>query len=88
MITVTTTDNTYTTDNGKLVGQVRHVFTSPTHWSSICEVVEHHNPHRAGEVTFQYGSGGVNINATDSQVALALSQAFAQAAVLLTKLGA
>jgi hypothetical protein len=87
MITHITTDHTHTADNGKRSGQVRHAFHSPTHWSTICEVVEDYNPYRAKrEITLSYGAGGWNTGYTDGQIALAVSLAFTQAAVLLAGL--
>lgn len=86
MITLKTNDRTSTAANGKLDGQVRHSIYSPTHWSTICEVVIDYNPYRPHpEVSLQYGAGGCNNTFTDSQIALAMSQAFAQAAVLLAQ---
>ena len=87
MITHTTHDYTSTADNGKTTGQIRHHFHSPTHWSTLCEVVVDYNPYRPNpEVHLQYGAGGCNKGYTDSQIALAMSQAFTQAAVLLAGL--
>jgi len=85
-ITHTTHDNTRTASNGNLEGQVRHVFYSTTHWSSVCEVYIDYNPYRSPEVGFTYGSGGCNPTASDVDIAMALSQAFCQAAVLLAQL--
>jgi len=85
-ITHTTHDNTRTARNGKLEGQVRHVFHSTTHWSPVCEVYIDYNPYRSPEVSLQYGSGGCNPTASDTDIAMALSQAFCQAAVLLAQL--
>lgn len=85
-ITHTTHDGTYTGSNGKLGGQVRHVFHSTTHWSSVCEVVIDYNPHRSPVVSLQYGAGGCNPTASEVDIAKALSQAFSQAAVLMTQL--
>ena len=85
-ITVKTHDSTVTASNGKLNGQVRHSFYSPTHWTEICEVVIDYNPHRPHpQASLHYGAGGCNKGFDDSQIALALSQAFAQAAVLLAQ---
>lgn len=86
MITHVIHDNTSTASNGKLTGQVRHVFHSTTHWSSVCEVIVNHNPHRSREVSLSYGAGGCNPTASDVEIAMALSQAFCQAAVLLAQL--
>ena len=87
-ITLITTDTTHLDAQGRRSGQVRHAFHSPTHWATICEVIEYHNPHSPVEVSLQYGSGGTNKDATDTDVALALAQTFTQAATLLARLGA
>ena len=73
-ITLITTDTTHLDAQGRRSGQVRHAFHSPTHWATICEVIEYHNPYSPVEVTLQYGSGGTNKDAADSDVALALAQ--------------
>lgn len=87
MISHITTDYTHTADNGKLSGQIRHAFHSPTHWSTICEVTVKYNPYRdQPEVRLSYGSGGWNNGYTDGQIALAQALAFTQAAVLLASL--
>ena len=86
MITVKTNDSTVIASNGRPNGQVRHSFYSPTHWTTICEVVIDYNPHCPHpDVSLQYGAGGCNKGFDRSQIALALSQAFAQAAVLLAQ---
>ena len=79
-------DSTYTASNGKLGGMVRHTFTAPTHWSDICAVQVHYNPHAPTEVSLQYGSGGWNKDATDIDVADTLSEAFALASALMVRL--
>lgn len=87
MITIRTTDHTYTADNGRLIGQIHHEVNSPTHWSDLCRVIIDYNPHRPRpEVSFHYGSGGINKGVSDLQVALAMAQAFAAAAALLADL--
>lgn len=85
-ITVQEHDQTYTASNGKLGGTVRHVFTSPTHWSDICTVQVRYNPHAPTEVSLQYGSGGWSKDATDIDVADTLSHAFALASALMARL--
>lgn len=85
-ITVQQYDGTHTASNGKLGGMVRHVFTAPTHWSDICAVQVHYNPHAPTEVSLHYGAGGWNADTSDIDAADTMSEAFALASVLMTQL--
>ena len=87
MIIHSTVDHTEVADNGNRRGVVHHAFHSPTHWSPVCEVIESYSQYKkTPEVKLHYGSGGWNANQTHAEIALAMAQAFTQAAALLASL--
>lgn len=79
-------------------GEVVYTYTSPTHWShdGVCRVVERavapqaSSPvwrvSRAPDVSLRWGSGGVNKDATQKEIADAMSQAFRMASERITEI--
>ena len=67
-----------TTDSGYVFGNIRHAFVSPeTHWAdSLCEVVVQVQGDKIYNIGLRYGSGGVRSEASDADVAYAVSRAF------------
>jgi hypothetical protein len=63
-------------------GQIVYTYTSPTHWSdSLCTItVSFWGKYKDAEISFNYGAGGVHKQATNLEVAEALSEAFDLAA--------
>ena len=79
-------------------GEVVYTYTSPTHWShdGVCRVVERvvaprtSNPlwrvSSAPDVSLRWSSGGVNKDATQKEIADAMSQAFRMASERITEI--
>ena len=69
-------------------GSIRHAFVSPdTHWAeNVCEVVVRMNAHKVYDIHLSYGSGGCKPEATQVEVAHALSRAFQLAGARLEQL--
>lgn len=65
-----------------------YTYTSPTHRShdGICQLVERHWPMSRPEVSLRWGSGGVNKDATEKEIAEAMSQAFRMASERITEI--
>ena len=63
------------------------IYTSPTHWSSLCEVYVRYTP-KGKVVSLHWGSGGVNKGFVSYEIAQALAQAFTAAAERIKKLEA
>ena len=65
-----------------------YTYTSPTHWShdGICQLVERHWPMSKPEISLRWGSGGVNKDATEKEIAEAMSQAFRMASERITEI--
>ena len=68
-------------------GNDQYSYTSPTHWTSLCEVYVRYTP-KGKVVALHWGSGGVNKGFASREVALALAQAFTAAAERIKKLEA
>lgn len=65
----------------------QYSYTSPTHWSSLCEIYVRYTP-KGKVISLHYGSGGVNKGFASHALAQALAQAFAAAAERIKKLEA
>ena len=80
-------DNTYAED-GRVFGQTRYQYLSPTHWGSdgVCCIVVRFTGYRAPQILFSWSAGGVTKESTDIEVAEAMSQGFARASVRLAQL--
>jgi hypothetical protein len=76
------------TDSGKLRGRMVYTYASPTHWSSdgICRIILDYGWGNSPEVYLQWGAGGVNKEATEYEIAVAMAEAFKMASVRIAQL--
>ena len=73
------TNNVQKLDSGNTFGNIRHAFVSPeTHWTDgvVCEVIVDIYNGKANRIRLSYGSGGHNKEASDADIAYAMSRAF------------
>ena len=73
------TNNVQKLDSGITFGRICHAFVSPeTHWGdgTVCEVIVDIHNSKANNIRLSYGSGGHNKEASNADVAYAISRAF------------
>lgn len=63
----------------------QYCYTSPTHWTSLCEVFVRYTP-KGKVISLHYGSGGVNKGFASHEIARAMGEAFIAAAERIKKL--
>lgn len=82
------TNNLRTLDDGQVLGHIKYTYESPTHWSSggVCTIIVGTDFNGDVSTSLNWGSGGINANFSDIEVADAMSKAFAMASIRLNKM--
>lgn len=89
MIQEVITNTVQKLNSGTTSGSIRHVFVSPeTHWGdgTVCEVIVDIYNDKARNIRLSYGAGGHRKEASDAEIAHAISRAFELAAARLEQL--